>query len=338
MKKMKWIILLLVVVMSLSVFTGCTVAKDSSSDAAQTSSDSAVTWTETVKVAALKGPTALGMVNMMKEYKDSKSNPYQFTIQTQPTDIAPMLNKGEVDIAAIPTNLAATLYNKSGKIQMLALNTLGVLYLLEQGNTIQTVADLKGKTIYSTGEGAVPEYALNYVLEQNGLTVGKDVQVVYKAAHDELAALMAIDKAAIAVLPQPFVSTVLAKNKEVRVALDLTKEWENANQATLTMGCVVVRKAFLDEHPEIVASFLTAYKVSAEKALSDIDGTAKLSGEFDIVGEAIAKQAIPNCNIVFIDGEEMKTKANSFFTVLSGANPQSVGGKVPDDGLYYIAK
>ncbi len=322
MTKTKWLTLILSAAMILLVCAGCNPAP--------------VTWTETVRVAALKGPTALGMLNMMEEYKDNAQNPYEFTIAAEPTDVVAMINKGEVDIAAIPTNLAATLYNKNGAIKMLALNTLGVLYVVENGNEIQSVSDLEGKTIYSTGQGAVPEYALNYVLEKNLLT--DKVTVEYKGQHAELTALMAAGKASVAVLPQPFVTTAQANNPNIRVAIDLTQEWEAANNATLTMGCVVVRNEFLQEHEDIVKSFMAAYEASAIKANEDVDGTAKLAGQYEIVAEAVAQKAIPACNIVYIDGAEMKTKSTTFFEALAGMNSASVGGKVPDDGLYYIAE
>ncbi len=322
MIKAKWLGLILAAAMILSVFSGCTPAP--------------VTWTETVQVAALKGPTALGMLNMMEEYQDNAENPYKFTIAAEPNDVVAMINKGEVDIAAIPTNLASTLYHKKGEIKMLALNTLGVLYVVENGNEIQSVSDLEGKTIYSTGQGAVPEYALNYVLEKNNLT--DKVTVEYKGQHAELTTLMAAGKASVAVLPQPFVTAAQAKNPGIRVAIDLTQEWEAANNATLTMGCVVVRNEFLLEHEDIVKSFMAAYEASAIKANEDVDGTAKLAGRYDIVAQAVAQKAIPACNIVYIDGAEMKTKANTFFAALAGMNPASIGGKLPDDGLYYIAK
>lgn len=316
----------------IAVLAGCNKIEDSSSSEPNTSSESSAPQAAKIRVAALNGPTALGMLNMMENDK------YEFTVFSKPDQVTAELNKGTVDIAAVPTNLAATLYNKNASVKLLALNTLGVLYVLEKGNSIQSVKDLKGKTIYSTGQGAVPEYALNYVLEQNGLTVGKDVTVEYKTEHAELASLMAAEKTGIAVLPQPFVTTVLTQNSEVRVALDLTKEWENANNATLTMGCIVARTEFLEKDKEAVDAFLAAYQTSTSAANDDIDGTAKLAEQHNIIKEAVAKKAIPACNIVYIAGEEMKKKANSFFTVLAKANPKSIGGKVPDDDLFYISK
>ncbi len=324
--------LVLAVAMAAVTFVGCNEVKDNSSSEASSAAASSVPAAEKIRVAALNGPTALGMLNMM----DNQA--YTFSVFSKPDEVTAALNQGNLDIAAVPTNLAATLYNKNGSVKLLALNTLGVLYVLEKGDTIKSVKDLKGKTIYSTGQGAVPEYALNYVLEQNGLTVGEDVTVEYKSEHTELASLMAADKASIAVLPQPFVTTVLNQNSDVRVALDLTEEWESANNATLTMGCIVVRTEFLEQNKTAVDAFLAAYKVSAEKANTDIDGTAALAEQHNIIKAAVAKKAIPECNIVYIDGAEMKTKASSFFSVLANANPKSIGGKLPDDNLYYIGE
>lgn len=331
-KTIRFVGFVLAAAMTMTVLAGCRTVEDNTSSASETSTISSAAQTAKIRVAALNGPTALGMLNMM----DNEA--YEFSVFSKPDEVTAELNKGTVDIAAVPTNLAATLYNKNGSVKLLALNTLGVLYVLEKGNSIQSVKDLKGKTIYSTGQGAVPEYALNYVLEQNGLTVGEDVTVEYKTEHTELASLMAADKASIAVLPQPFVTTVLTQNSEVRVALDLTKEWESANNATLTMGCIVARTEFLEQNKEAVEAFLAVYKASAEKASSDVDGTAKLAEQHNILKEAVAKKAIPECNIVYIAGNEMKTKANSFFTVLEKANSKSIGGQLPDDKLYYISE
>ena len=296
---------------------------------------------KTLRVAALKGPTAMGMVKLMKDARAGETaNDYQFTLAGSPDEIVGSIIKGDFDLAAVPTNLAATLYNKTnGRVELLALNTLGVLYLVETGETIQSVADLEGKTIYATGKGSTPEYALNYILAQNGLE--SKVSVEYKSEHGELAALLAQGQAEIALLPQPFVTTALSQNDQLRVALDLTAEWDKAaqGQSQLTMGCVIAQRSFVEENAAAVAAFLAEYEASVAFVTDagHLDEAAALVVEEGILPkEAVAKAALPQCGITFVAGEEMKKTASGFLQVLYDADPSAVGGTLPDDGLYYL--
>ena len=296
-----------------------------------------------VRVAALKGPTGLGMLRLMEDGDAGKAaNDYDFTLVGDPNEIVAKISTGEVDVAAVPTNLAATLYNKTGgKVQIAAINTLGVLYVLTNGENISDIKDLKGKTVYSSGQGATPEYAINYILSANGLQPGKDVTVEYKAEHAELATLMISGKASIGILPEPFVTQVTAKNPDVKIALNVTEEWNKAvalsgsGKSVLTMGCLIVRKDFAERNKEAFDSFLEEYKASAEYTNGNVEDAAALSEKYDIMPAAVAKKAIPNCNIVYVDGADMKTKVSDFLTILFNANPKSVGGTMPGEDFYY---
>jgi len=296
---------------------------------------------KTLRVAALKGPTAMGMVKLMDDAASGETaNDYVFTLAGAPDEIVGNIIQGEFDIAAVPTNLAATLYNKTqGKVRLLALNTLGVLYVVEAGDTIHSIGDLAGKTVYSTGKGSTPEFALNYVLEKNGLL--DQVTVEYKSEHAELAALLAQGQAEIALLPQPFVTTALAQNDQLRVALDLTEEWDKAAQGAsqLTMGCVIAQESFLEENAAAAAAFLAEYEASVDFVTdpANLDAAAALVVKAGILPkEPVAKAALPQCGITFLSGEEMKKTASGFLQVLFDADPQSVGGALPDDGLYFV--
>ena len=294
----------------------------------------------TIRVAALKGPTAIGMLDLMeKDAAQESANDYEFSLVAAPDEMTGKIVSGEVDIAAVPTNLAPVLYKKTeGAVQMAALNTMGVLYVVEKGDTVSSVADLAGKTILSSGQGSVPEYAFNAILSKNGIDPASGVNVVYKTEHSEVAAGLASGEATIAVLPQPFVTTVTTKQPDVRVALDLTEEWNKVYpESGLTMGCVVVRSEFAQQHPEELNAFLDEYRASAEAANDpeNLEHTAQLCADQDLFPKEVAMKAIPECNIVFKEGDEMKQIASGFFQVLFDANPQSVGGSLPDDGLYY---
>lgn len=290
---------------------------------------------EAVRVAALKGPTAMGMVKMMDD--DAGTN-YAFEILASADEITPRLTQGDLDIAALPANLASVLYNRTGgEIRVLAINTLGVLYIAERGDGIHSVADLKGRTIYTAGKGSTPEYALNYILTANGLTPGEDVTIEFKSEHSEcLAALMA-DETAAAMLPQPFLTTAMQKAEDVRMALDLTKEWDalqGEGGSAMITGVVAARAAFIDENPDAVAKFLADYEASVEFTNANAAEAAALVGKYDIVPEAVAAKALPGCNICFIAGNEMQEKLSGYLQVLYDAAPESVGGALPDAGFY----
>lgn len=288
-----------------------------------------------LRLAALKGPTAMGLVWLM----DNTDGNY--TLAASADEVTPKLVQGELDIAAVPANLASVLYNNTqGQIQVLAINTLGVLYIVESGDTVHSVEDLRGKTIYSSGKGSTPEYALTYMLSQNGIDPEKDVTIEWKSEHSECVAALAAEENAIAMLPQPFVTTAQAKNETIRVALDLTEEWEKLSsagdqKATLITGVVVARKEFVEQNPDTVQEFLQAYEKSVDFALNDVDGAAALIGQYDIVPEAVAKKALPQCNITFIKGAEMKEKLSSYLQTLFDQNPKAIGGALPNDDFYF---
>ncbi len=294
-----------------------------------------------INMAVLKGPTALGMLDLMeKDEQESASNDYNITLAAAPDEIVGKIVSGELDLAAVPTNLASTLYNKTqGGVKLAALNTMGVLYIMETGDTIHSVEDLRGKTIYATGQGSTPEFALNLILEKNGLKVGEDVTVVYKGEHAEIAPLLASGEAEIALLPQPFVTSVLMQNEKARVALDITEEWDKAveGQSGLTMGCVVVRSEFAENNKEALDQFLSEYQQSIEKVNSaeGLEHAAELAEKYDVMKAPVAKQAIPKCNLVFEEGEKMQQIAQGFLQVMFEANPKSVGGALPNEDFYY---
>lgn len=292
---------------------------------------------EPVRVAGLNGPTGIGLVKLMADHQDDGA--YTFTLDSAPDAIVAKVSSGEADIAAVPANLAATLYRKTnGGVQMIALNTLGVLSILEAGDSVQSVADLAGKTLYATGQASTPEYVLNYILAANGLTPGEDVKIEYLADHAELATKMAAGEVALGMLPQPHATSAMMKNPDLRIAVDLTQAWDQVGEGSaLTQGCLIVRTEWAQAHPEALSDFLDAYKASTEYVNAHVAQAAAWVEQFGIMGAAqAAEKAIPLCNITFVEGEQMKQQVTGFFQVLFDADPKSVGGQMPDDGLYYI--
>lgn len=329
---------------------GCGGAASSSSSEAATAESapestvaeataSPETAAEGLRVAGLKGPTTMGLVNLMNSEEGAD---YNFTMYGAADEIVPLLVKGELDAAAIPANLAATLYQKTnGQVEVACVNTLGVLYIVENGDTVQSVADLKGQTIVTTGKGTTPEYVLRYVLSQNGVDPDNDVTIEYCSEATEALSQVQAGQATIAMLPQPFVTTAQAQNENLRVALDLTKEWDalQADAETpsaLLTGVVVVRTAFAEEHPEAVNTFLDSYKESVDYVNANVTDAAALIEKYDIVTAAVAEKALPYCNITFIEGTEMQEKLSGYLNVLYEQNPASVGGALPADDFYYI--
>ena len=294
---------------------------------------------DAVNVYALKGPTGIGLVKVMND----NDGTYNFTLAGAPDEVVAAVASGNADIAAVPTNLAATLNKKTeGKVQLVALNTLGVLHIVTSDPAIQTLNDLEGKTLWATGQGSTPEYVVNYILEANGLT--DKVKVEYLAEHAELATQAASGMVDVALLPEPHVTSVLNQNKDFRIALDVTELFNQAaagkgESAVLSMGCVIVNKEWAAVNAEKLAAFMDAYAASVEFVNTNVDEASQMVEAQGIIPKAaVAKKAIPNCHIVFITGEEMKSQIAPFFQVLFNANPKSVGSELPGEDFYYIAK
>ena len=326
-----------------SAASSAAVSEAASSAAASEEEEAAapLSVTEPLRIAGLKGPTTMGLVNLLSmEQAGTAAMDYDLQLYGAADEIVPLLIKGELDMAAIPANLAATLYQKtSGGIQAVAVNTLGVLYVVEQGDTVHSMADLKGRTILSTGKGTTPEYVLRYLLTANGLDPDKDVDIQYYSEATEVTAQMASTQDAIAVLPQPYVTAAGLKDDTLRVALDLTAEWDKVADTQLITGVTVVRKAYAEEHPDVVAAFLADYAQSVNAANTDLDGTAALCEEQGVVAKAaIAKKALPNCNIVCLTGEELKADVSGYLQVLYDADPAAVGGALPGEDFYWAAQ
>lgn len=337
--KKKITAILLAAAMMVTAFAGCGKAEKETENPKETREEVAEKTEKApidVDIMALKGPTAMGLVEMME------NSDYNFSIVASVDEVSPKLLQGETDIAAIPANLASVLYNKTeGEIQVLAINTLGVLYIVENGETIQSAADLKGKTIYASGKGATPEYALNYILSSNGINPETDVTIEWKSEHSECVAALASQENSVAMLPQPFVTTAQAKNSQIRTALDLTKEWDalqkdGEQKSSMITGVVVARKEFAEENPEEIQEFLKEYHTSVNYVNENVKDAAQLIEKYDIVPAAVAEKALPACNIVCIDGEEMKEKLSGYLEVLNAQNPQAVGGEIPENDFYYI--
>ena len=292
-----------------------------------------------MRVAALKGATTMGMVQLIENGESGEAaNEYAFSIGTI-DETVPMLAKGEIDAAALPANLASVIYNNTnGAYQVAAINTLGVMYVLEKGDTISSVEDLRGKTIYSIGKGAVPEFAVNYVLNQRGIDPASDVELEYKSEAAEILPLLMQQESAIAVLQQPFVTNALARVEGLRVVLDWSEEWDAVagGKSELITGVVVVRREFAEQNPEDVSRFLEEYKESVAFVNSQPAEASVLIEKYGIVAAEIAEKAIPASNIVFVDGENAKSSLIGYLEVLFEQNPQSVGGTLPDDDFYYL--
>lgn len=316
MKRIVTMITAAVMLFSLAAFAACSKKQDDTE----------------IRIAALKGPTGMGMVKLA----DKQNYPnYTVSIEASPDALNPRIISGEVDVAAVPVNLASVLYNKlDGDISVLAVSTLGVLYVVEAGSEVNSVADLAGKTVYATGQGATPEYILTYLLDKNG--VAGSVEVNYVGEHAALATMLADGSAEIGMLPEPNVTTTLAGNDNLRIALNLTEEWNKVCSTELVQGVVIARKSFVNEHPEAIEQFLREYEKSSAFVNENIDEAAKLIVDVGILGNVeIAKKAIPNCNISFSKGEAMHKAVEGMLAVLFEANPKSIGGKLPDKDFYY---
>lgn len=351
MKNFKRILALMLAGLMIFAFAACANTNQGNSNIETTTPETTESSYkgETINVAAIKGPTGMGMINLMSD------SAYNFTLTSDPTEVVSLITTGKVDIAACPLNVAANLYKKTGgQIKMLGINTLGVLYVVTNGVTVSGLKDLAGKTVYTTGQGATPEYIINHILDKNELK--DEVKIEYLSEHSELATKLVANEVEIAILPEPFVTVATSKNKNVKVALSLTDEWNSVNPETeLAMGCVIARSDFIEKNPEAVEKFISDNKNSVEYLnTNSYEGSEKLV-EKGIVDSAVfaveetgkkeqaakttkANEVIGRCNIVFVDGEKMQTIANANFETYFAANPASIGGEIPSKDLYYASK
>ncbi len=295
-----------------------------------------------VNLYVLSGPTGISAMNLWAAADAGETqNTYHITMPGANDEVVAAISNGDADIAAVATNLAATLYNKtSGGVTVLAVNTLGVLFLLGNGQEVATIADLAGKTIYAPGQGANPEYILRYVLTGNGLDPDKDVTIQFVGEGSELLTVWQTDPEAIIMAPQPVATSILMQNENAVTLFNMTDEWDKVSggDSTLMMGCVIVRNEFLQENPGAVALFLQEYAASIEKAQSDVEGTAALCEQYGLIPKAaLAKAAIPSCGLTFVTGAEMKSALSGYLQVMFDADLKSVGGAMPGDDFYYGA-
>ena len=339
MKKVRAIVsLLLALTLALSL-TACGGQANSEPEQPETQEEQTAAE---INLYVLSGPTGIGAMNLWAAADAGETkNTYHITMPGANDEVVAALSKGDADIAAVATNLAATLYNKTdGGVTVLAVNTLGVLSLLSNGQEVNAVSDLKGKTIYAPGQGANPEYILRYVLTGNGLDPDKDVTLQFVGEGSELLTVWQSDPEAVILAPQPVATSILMQNENAKTLFDMTEEWDKiaGGDSTLMMGCVIVRNEFLQANPGAVELFLQEYAASIEKAQSDVEGTAALCQQYGLIPKAaLAQKAIPSCGLTFVTGAEMKTGLSGYLQVMFDANPKSVGGALPGDNFYYGA-
>lgn len=294
-----------------------------------------------VRIGSLKGPTSIGLLYLMDQAEQGEAvNNYEFTMTAAADELLPSMLSGDLDIVLIPANVASVLYNKAeGDASVIDINTLGVLYMVSGNDKIRNMEDLKGQTVYMTGKGTTPDYVMQYLIKENGLTAA-DIALEYKSEATEVAAVLAETPDAVGVLPQPFVTAACAQNEKLSVVMDLTEQWaavQGEGGSSLVTGVTVVRKGFLDQYPEAVEQFMEEHAVSSAYANEHVEETAGLAAAAGIIEKAeVAARAIPECNITYIDGEEMKTALSGYLAVLWEQNPESVGGGLPGEDFYYI--
>ncbi len=333
MKKILSILFALIIFLA---FVGC-----GSTDTVSNQSDPATSEYTAIdmSVACMTGPTGMGMAKLMADSDaNATANNYTFTVATAATDITAKFLKGDINIASVPTNVAATLYNKSeGKVRMLAVNTYGVLSILDSTNSIKSITDLKGKTIYSTGKGQNPEFILKYILTENGIDPEKDITINFVSSEDLVAKLIS-GEAEIAMAPEPAATTVMIKNQSLTRALSINDEWSNVSDTELMMGCVIALDSYVESNSAAVEKFLEEYEASINFAKENTKDAATYCATYKITAsDAIANKALPTSNLCYVTGDDMKNNVTGYLNVLFSADAQSVGGKMPADDLYYKA-
>ena len=317
------ILLTMVLMMVLAFLTACGQEESERGDAPADLPETPI------PIATLAGPTGMGIVQLF----DNAA--YDVSVFSTPDQITPKIISGEIDVATIPSNVAAVLYNKmQGGVHIVAVNTMGVLYIVENGDTVTTIDDLAGKTLYATGQGATPEYAIEKILSYNGID---DVTIEYMGAHADLANAVAAGDVKLALLPEPFISTVLSKNEALTVKIDINEEWRSifGEEAGMPMGVTIVTSDFADSR-ENMDRLIADYSASVSYVIEETDNAAaEIEAKGIVASEAIAKEAIPRSGISFITGEAGRTMLSDYFDVMFASNPGSLGGAMPDNAIYY---
>ncbi|MCL2377064.1 MAG: ABC transporter substrate-binding protein [Defluviitaleaceae bacterium] len=293
-----------------------------------------------INMTVLPGPSALGSLGLMRDAAEGNTqNSYSIQILGTPEEVVPMIVQGTVDIAAVPTNMASVLHNNPNvDVTVLGISTMGVLHIVDTTGEIATIADLEGRTVYFSGLGAAPEFVFNYILRQNGLEPNVDVILQPEAEHPQIAVLMAVGQAEIALLPEPFATTVTMQNENAVHALDLTEEWNRVQpNYGLVMTSIIVRSEFLAENPDAVNIFMAEYAQSVQFVNGNVEAAAQLAVDFGVIPSAnIAAAAIPRSNQVFITGAQMRIYLEGYLGVLYAELPASVGGAMPNETFYFI--
>ncbi len=341
MKKLTALLLALLLAVSLIACGNEVVTENPTNTPESTETVTDVKDDVTVRVAGMTGPTSIGMVKVISDSKNGESEgKYEFTIAGSADEITPKIIKNELDIAAVPANLASNLYHKTDKgVKLIAINNLGVLYVLDKNTGIKSVADLKGKTIYATGKGSTPEYTLKYILTENGINPDTDVTIEFKSEPAEIVSILKEAENGVAMLPMPYVIVAKTQVEGLETALDLGAEWKKLDPDSETVtGVIIARSEFIDEHPEAVKTFIDEYVESCKYVNENVEAAATLVEEAGIFKAAIAKQAIPFCNVTGTTGDEMKPIVEGYLNVLLTQNPNAIGGSLPGEDFYYAAK
>ncbi len=316
-------------------------SKESADRSGEASENSENASGAAVRVGSLKGPTSMGLAELMdRAEKGETENDYTFTMAGKADELVGSIANGDLDIVLVPANVASILYTKTqGNVNVIDINTLGVLYVVASDDSISSMEDLKGKTVYMTGKGTTPEYVMNYLLSENGLADG-DVTLEFKSEATEVASVLKEDPSAVGVLPQPFATAACIQNEALKPVLDLTEQWNLLNKengSRLVTGVTIVRSDFLKKNEEAVKLFMEDHKASAAYTSEHLDEAAEMVAALGIVEKApIAKKAMPACNIVCITGEEMKSALSGYLSVLEAADAKSIGGQLPGDDFYYL--
>lgn len=327
------------VLLAAMMLAGCAGKQtENKQDSAQNAAQDQV---QTVRVGSMKGPTSMGLVHMMSlNEQNGTDNHYEFTMEATADMLLPLMISGDLDIALIPANVASVLYQKTeGGVCVIDINTLGVLYMVSADDTVTSMEELRGRTIYLTGKGTTPDFVLQYLLAQSGIELS-EVTLEYKSEATEVAAVLAENPDAIGLLPQPYVTALEIQNADIKTILDMTAQWnalQGNNGSMLVTGVTVVRREFLESNPDAVLTFMKEHEESAKYTNEQTEDAAQLVEQYGIVEKAaVAQKAIPYCNITYMDGEEMKNALSGYLAVLADQDVSFIGGALPEQDFYYI--
>lgn len=287
-------------------------------------------------VASISGPAALGFVKAMEPGINPQvrlGDTVQYTFEADEEAMYAQLLEGKADMAVVPAETAAKLYREGAGYQLAAVNTGGYLYLLSADESINAVSDLRGKAVTIVGEGSAADVVFRHLLTQAGIDPDNDLTLTY--AESAETAMENVTNSGLILLSEPWVTDLLDENNDFSIALDIREEWMRANGEGVPLTCLIVKKEIPVDRAEEWDLFVADYQDSIEWINNNPAETAELLDKHEIgITKEQAEGVISRSNLEYLDATKAKSAVEKYLNLFLEANPDAIGGSMPDTEFY----